>query len=147
MHATLVCAALLLGPAPANRPDVVAKAGDKATLNVEKEVGDLSGYYSCSGSEGIGKSYKGVATITKKGDIYVVQWMVGTGSAFYGVGIQQGNNLACSWAIPGDKGIVRGVNLYRIEPGPRLVGRWAAIPGDGSMRSETLTFLKKMEDE
>ena len=52
-----------------------------------------------------------------------------------------------SWAIPNERGMVRGVNLYRIEAGPRLVGRWATVPGPGVMQSETLTFLKGLEAE
>ena len=45
--------------------------------------------------------------------------------------------------------IVRGINLYRVESttnGPRLVGRWASLPGPGVQQNETLTFLKKLED-
>ncbi len=49
--------------------------------------------------------------------------------------------------MAGDKGLVRGVNLYRIEPGPRLVGRWATLPGPGYMQNESLTFLKDLEEE
>ena len=42
---------------------------------------------------------------------------------------------------------MRGINLYRIESGPRLTGRWTAFPGDGSIRSETLTFLKRLSED
>jgi hypothetical protein len=115
--------------------------------SVQSEVGDISGYYSCKGVEAGGKAYSGVAVIVKKNDVYLVQWMVGGGSTFSGVAIRQGDTLAASWALPAERGIVRGINLYRIETGPRLVGRWASAPGPGVVQSETLTYLKKLEPE
>jgi hypothetical protein len=114
---------------------------------VVNDVADITGYYTCKGQEAAGKSYTGIAAITKKSDIYLVQWMVGSGSGFSGIGIRQGNNLAVSWSLQSERGTVRGVNLYRIETGPRLVGRWATLPGPGVMQTETLTFLKAMEEE
>jgi hypothetical protein len=71
--------------------------------------------------------------------------MVGGGSTFSGVAIRQGDSVAASWALPAERGLIRGVNLYKIEPGPRLVGRWASAPGPGVVQSETLTFLKKLD--
>lgn len=112
-----------------------------------EEIADITGYYTCKGFEDAGKPYKGIAVVTKKGEAYVIQWMVGAGSSFTGIGIRQGNTFSAGWAIPSDKGIVRGVNLYRIEPGPRLVGRWTTLPGGGVLQSETLTFLKSLEPE
>jgi hypothetical protein len=123
------------------KPAKAEKAG------LEQEVGDISGYYTCRGLETGGKSYNGVAVISKKNDVYVVQWMVGGGSTFAGIGIRQGAAFSASWAIPGERGLVRGVNMYKIEPGPRLVGRWATLPGAGNIQSETLTFLKNIEEE
>lgn len=111
------------------------------------EVGDISGYYSCKGVEAGGKKYTGIAVILKKSDVYIVQWMVGGGSTFTGVAIRQGDTLAASWALPADRGIIRGVNVYRIESGPRLIGRWSSAPGPGVLQTETLTFLKKLDLE
>lgn len=123
-----------------------AKADVKKSIQ-SSEVGDISGYYSCKGLEAGGKKYTGIAVIVKKGDVYIIQWMVGGGSTFTGVAIRQGDTLAASWALPAERGIIRGVNLYRIESGPRLVGRWASAPGPGVVQSETLTYLKKLELE
>jgi hypothetical protein len=126
---------------------------DKATPNVrqpEAEMTDLSGYYTCKGQEAGGKNYSGVVVLTKKADVYLISWVVGGGSNFSGIAIRQGPNLAASWSIPGERGIVRGVNLYRVEStsnGPRLVGRWASVPGPGVQQQETLTFLKKLDAE
>jgi hypothetical protein len=52
-----------------------------------------------------------------------------------------------SWSITGDRGVVRGVNLYQIQSGGRQTGRWATLPGPGLMQTETLTFLKKLDEE
>src|SRR5262245_55338044 len=141
----LVLVAGLAAVNPMNPGATVAKAERKP---VDADVGDLSGYYTCKGVETGGKAYSGICTLSKKNEIYVVQWMVGGGAAFSGIGIRQGNTLAVSWTMPGEKGgIIRGVNLYRIETGPRLAGRWASVPGPGLLQSETLTFLKQMEDD
>jgi hypothetical protein len=114
---------------------------------VTPDVGDISGYYSCKGVEVGGKPYSGIAVVIKKNDVYLIQWMVGGGSTFSGVAIRQGDTLAASWAMPGERGIIRGVNLYKIESGPRLVGRWASVPGPGIVQNEVLTFLKKLDPE
>lgn len=128
------------------RPETVAKNVPK----LEQSIGDISGYYLCKGREVGGKEYSGVAVISRKADVYVVQWVIGSGSNFTGIAIRQGDNVAASWAIPGEHGVVRGVNMYRIETasnGPRLVGRWASMPGNGALQSETLTFLKQLDEE
>ena len=132
----------------ANRPEAqVAKTKAEKTPIID-EMGDISGYYTCKGKEISGKSYSGITTITRKGELYLVQWMLSGGSTFTGVGIRQGNTLATSWAMIADKGaLVRGVNLYKIDTGPRLTGRWATIPGPGVVQTETLTFLKNLDAE
>ena len=117
---------------------------------VEPEAADLSGYYTCKGQEAGGKNYTGIVVLTKKNDVYLIQWVVGGGANFSGIAIRQGNTVAASWSIPNTTGgIVRGVNLYRVETttsGPRLVGRWASVPGPGIQQTETLTYLKKLDD-
>jgi hypothetical protein len=120
----------------------------KQTIDKEAKepVGDITGYYTCRGEDANGKQYTGIAMIVKKNDIYIVQWVVGLGSNFVGVGIRKGDTLAISWALGDEKRFVRGVNLYQISPGPRLSGHWATLPGDGFMQSENLTFLKKLEN-
>lgn len=131
-------------------------AGDRVDREVQpqkdprillKEVSDIAGYYTCKGVEAGGKKYSGIAVIAKKNDIYVVTWVIGGASTFAGVGIRQGDTLAVSWVMPVEKGFVRGVNLYKIEPGPRLVGTWATLPGPGVLQKETLTFLKNLEPD
>lgn len=128
----------------ANRTDVTVKP---VKLEKKRPLGasaDLSGYYVCKGKEANGKSYTGVTVISKKDNVYVVQWIVGTGSTFIGVGIRQGDTLSASWALPNDKGVIRGINVYKILPGPRLVGHWTSLPGPGVLQTEELTFLKQV---
>lgn len=143
MHASALVLLAFFASSSPERTDPMPKAKVAPT----DEIGNLDGYYTCKGVELGGKTYNGICVIARKNDIYVVQWMIGASSTFSGIGIRQGNNLAVSWIIPGDKGIVRGVNLYRIESGPRLTGRWATIPGPGILQSETLTFLKALDPE
>jgi len=129
----------------ANRPDGTQPKTEKP--EAEPAIADLSGYYTCKGQEANGKAYSGIAIISKKNDVYVVQWVVGVGNNFTGIGIRQANTFAASWALTTEKGTVRGVNLYRVESGPRLIGRWATLPGPGVTQTETLTFLKSLDKE
>ncbi|MBM3995033.1 MAG: hypothetical protein FJ303_12895 [Planctomycetes bacterium] len=117
---------------------------------VEPELVDLTGYYTCKGEEAGGKKYTGIVTLIKKNDVYLISWVVGTGSNFNGIAIRQGNQLAASWSITTERGLVRGVNLYRIEStssGPRLIGRWSSVPGPGVQQNEMLAFLKKLDKD
>lgn len=112
-----------------------------------KEVGDIGGYYICRGEEASGKRYSGITTIVRRGDVYLVTWAMGTGPSFGGIGIRKGDMLAVSWAISTEKGIMKGVNFYKIDPGPtgpNLSGEWASMPGNGQMQSEILRFLSPL---
>src|SRR4029077_18665721 len=102
-----------LGAFTPNTPETTVAKVEKVGL--EQEVPDISGYYTCKGLETGGKTYSGVAVISRKGDVYIIQWVVGGGSTFTGIGTRQGNSFSASWALPSDKGLVRGVNTYRIE--------------------------------
>jgi hypothetical protein len=144
----IVLSALELFGASTANPQL-AKEGAPKARQAEPEA-DLSGYYTCKGQEAGGKNYSGICILTKKNEVYLIQWVVGGGSNFSGIAIRQDNNLAASWAITSERGIVRGANLYRVEStsnGPRLVGRWASVPGPGVQQNETLTFLKKLDTE
>jgi hypothetical protein len=132
-------------------PQLGAKDAKPAPLRqIVPEMTDLSGYYTCKGQEAGGKNYSGIVVLTKKNDVYLISWVIGGGSTFSGIAIRQGSTLAGSWSIPSDRGIIRGVNLYRVEAGssgPRLSGHWASVPGAGVQQPETLTFLKKLEND
>jgi hypothetical protein len=137
---------LSLSPSGRSQTDARQEAAQEKETKPTPEI-DIEGYYTCKGIDNL-KNYSGIAVITKKEEVYVVQWMVAMGNGFYGVGIRQGNTFAVSWALPGDvKGVVRGLNMYQIEKGPKLVGEWATLPGRGTVNRETLTFLKKLDAE
>ena len=130
-------------------PELKPKAAPNLR-QVQPEMGDLSGYYICKGQETSGKGYSGIVILNKKNDVYLISWVLGNGSSFTGIAIRQGNTMAGSWSIPTEKGIVKGINLYRVESGstgPRLDGHWTSLPGSGAQQPETLTFLKKLEAE
>ncbi|MCI0637507.1 MAG: hypothetical protein L0Y72_01295 [Gemmataceae bacterium] len=143
MYSSLIALATTLGmfsPPPTDKAVPTA-------LALEPEVADLSGYYLCNGQEGLGRKYNGLCVITKRNDVYLMQWVVG-GTSFSGIGMRQGNVFSASWATTNEKGLTRGVHQYRIETaGPRLVGRWATLPGNGVMQHETLTFLRQLESD
>ena len=131
-------------------PEQQKKSKETPKLEVKELPGDLSGFYTCKGQEVGGKNYSGIVVLTKKNDVYLMSWVVGGGSTFNGIAIRQGDQLAASWTIATEKGLVRGINLYQCKmspTGPRLVGRWASVPGPGIQQSEVLTFLKKLEPE
>lgn len=75
-----------------------------------------------------------------------MQWLVG-GASYVGAGLRSGDSLSVGWAMPGKDGaVVRGVTTYRIEA-KKLTGRWVSLPGGGQPASETLTWLKDVEDD
>lgn len=117
-------------------------------LKLEPQVGDLTGFWSVSGSETGGKKYTGICQIEKRGEIYLVQWSTG-GGTFAGVGVRTGETFAVGWATPGQGGgaWTRGVNVYRIESQKKLVGRWASLPGNGQVATETLAWLKEIAED
>ncbi len=150
MFSTCFVASFLVVASMGVSPELGKKENLPMPRQVEPEMADLTGYYTCKGEEVGGKKYSGIVTLVKKNDVYLISWVVGGGSNFSGIAIRQGNNLAASWAIVTEKGVVRGVNLYRIEAGangPRLVGRWASVPGPGIQQQEVLTFLKGLEKD
>src|SRR3989344_132381 len=49
----------------------------------------------------------------------------------------------CTGMEPTGEKLLRGVNLYKIRPGPVLDGVWTTLPGDGLMKKEKLIFEKR----
>lgn len=153
MFAILCCcdAALAGQPAPLHlgkgevldlHMPIQPKPKDKAVP--APDDADLPGYYICKGKQD-GKPYSGVASIRKIGDVYLVHWYVGDG--FYGIGIRQGDRFSVSWAASKEGKITRGINVYRIEAGPKLIGKWAILPGNGQMSDESLLWLRAFDKE
>jgi hypothetical protein len=95
---------------------------------------DITGRYSCEGTNPAGQTYKGTVEITKKGDTYHLAWSIGAGDNYEGLGILEGDTLAVSYY-----GGATGVVVYKVQKGGKLVGKWAVVEGEGKVYTETLT--------
>ncbi len=95
----------------------------------------FSGVYSIKGtSPGVG-AYTGTLTISPRGDIYDVQWVV-AGAKYGGVGVVNGETLSVAYA-PADFKFM-GVMSYTAAPNG-LQGKWAVYGGKTKMGTETAT--------
>jgi hypothetical protein len=95
----------------------------------------IEGIYECSNG-----TYKGLTSIKKYGETYRLRWKIGK-QEYYGIGIRNGNLLSSSWT--NGKGII-GIVVYKIEPGPKIEGKYSSLPGKNIIRTETLTFRKDL---
>ncbi|MCC5619001.1 hypothetical protein LC605_28755 [Nostoc sp. CHAB 5836] len=94
---------------------------------------DITGNYNCQGKNADGSTYRGEVEITKKGNTYIINWLIG-GQKFNGLGILEGNVLAVSYY-----GNSSGVVAYRVEGDSKLVGRWTSLQLNGKVNKEVLT--------
>lgn len=125
-----------------------------ALAPVKDQKIDISGYYTCRGKDAGGKKYSGICTIIVVDGVYVVSWHVGP-TSFTGVGMQivngTKNTLSVGWATVKDGQVGRGVNHYDVYKGsdgkPHMVGRWCSLPGSGQVHTETLAWLKEIDDD
>jgi hypothetical protein len=107
---------------------------------------DITGIYMCEGENPDGGKYQGIVSIEKNGRAFTVTWLIGRGGQpVSGVGVRNGNSLSASYVVRLNQGIGVAVVGYRIENGRKLIGRYTALGGDGTVRTETLTFMKKLE--
>jgi hypothetical protein len=95
---------------------------------------EIGGSYTCKGVNPDGQEYTGKVKITKKGDVYHLDWTIGQES-HSGVGIREENTLSVSWAAQGGPS---GIVVYRIGKDKRLVGKWTVQDGK-DLYTETLT--------
>lgn len=109
---------------------------------------DVEGYYHVRGKEAGGKSYTGLCTIKKKGDVFLVQVMVDGAASYTGIGIRKGMVFAVGWSLPAAGGnLIRGLTLYDMLPREgKLSGSWATFPGPGLLQAETLTWLRALDE-
>lgn len=98
---------------------------------VAADAPDITGKYSCEGTNAGGATYKGTCEISKKGDTYLLKWALDAGDSYVGIGLLEGKVLAVAFN--------GGVVVYRIEKDGKLVGRWAVADGKGSVQTENLT--------
>ncbi len=93
---------------------------------------DLTGVYSCDGTNPDGKPYHGRVEIRQVRDTFRVRWTMDDG-AITGVGIYSGGVLAVSYF-----GGAPAVVVYTVD-GEKLVGQWTMGGAEGAMYTETLT--------
>ena len=107
---------------------------------------DLAGEYESKGTSPGGGTYTAEATITKRSDVYDVEWIVSNGEKYSGIGILVDGKLAVGYRrqSPDDPTFREdGVIVYRIDNSGdalKLEGtfaqRWFSSP-------ETETLTKK----
>ena len=116
----------------------------------EKTDTNLEGIYLVKGQmagDKPGGHYIGTAIIRKHKDTYRIEWRIGQ-SKFLGAGLREGKQLAATWATVREGRLAAGTLLYQVEQGqegPRLVGRWTGLLGDGSVHRETLLFAEPIQ--
>ena len=96
---------------------------------------DISGAYKATGTnEGGGGNYEADLIVTKRGDVYQFSWN-SKGAKYDGVGVQNGNKVAVSFADGAD-GRGCGVVLYEINSDGSLNGK-AGYWGTNTQETET----------
>jgi len=101
---------------------------------VPEEV-DIVGKYRSESIGADGKKQVMAAEVLRRGDAYMVRWMVPGGLAYIGMGIRQGNTLSVAWVNRGSFGL----SVYQITKGPKLTGQYTEVGGPGLIATESLT--------
>ena len=95
---------------------------------------DLSGDYTVEGTDAEGQGpYTGTLKIEKKGEVYLMTWMIENKKAI-GSGLVTDNVLSACWK----EGNEIGLCSYKISAG-KLTGVWAELKTDGKMYKENAT--------
>ena len=118
---------------------IVALVGPKwATAEgvSQKDLTDLTGVYSCEGTNPDGKSYSAIVEILKTQDTYLVRWTMANNTQVIGVGIFSNGVLAVSYF-----GGAPAVVVYATTTDGRLDGKWTMGGAKGLLFTETLTKM------
>jgi hypothetical protein len=100
---------------------------------------DLSGLYSCEGTNPDGSPYTAVVEIVKRQDAYLVRWTQENDEQVMGVGILQSGMLSVSY-FGGAPAIV----VYSVTGDGKLDGQWT-MGSAGRLFKETLTKVAASE--
>lgn len=99
----------------------------------------LGGEYDGTGTDVRGQPYSVLVKIQPEGAAYRVWWTGPDGQEYVGVGLQDGRQLAVSWAGKATEGRVYvGLTVYHVRPDGTLEGRWTMFGAKGIVRTETL---------
>jgi hypothetical protein len=102
---------------------------------------DIAGNYLFEGDADDGERYDGTLNIQIVGETYELRWKTSAGQEYFGVGIRTGEFVAVGIREPQNTEYT-AVILYRVEPGPKLVGKWAMHTDSGKVRDETAFKVK-----
>ena len=128
----LVLAAIFMFTHPGAEP--VALADDAAQKKQPAAQAKVHlGAYRAEGTVD-GQIYQGRVNIQRRGDTYVVVWVIGK-DTYAGIGIVDGDTLSVSCIMQGQPCVV----VYKIKPDGVLEGRWSAKLG--VIESERLTLV------
>ena len=90
--------------------------------------GDLAGWYTIArGQNPGGGSYGGEVHVTRRGEVWDVEWHLANDPAYTGVGVRHGDMLGIGWGL----GAEYGVAVYDIE-GTTLNGTWSVKGADAA---------------
>jgi multidrug transporter EmrE-like cation transporter len=110
-------------------------------LKADEVVGDLSGIYSVTGTDG-DKEYNGTCLVVKAGEGYVFLWSTisqiegGLGFAtMKGTGLRKNDMVSVSWG--NEK--ANGITVFTVLANGRLRGEWTQSAALGRKDVETLT--------
>lgn len=101
-----------------------------ACLTSVSMAAEVTGSYTCKGTNPNGSPYTGTVVIKENGGGYLVTWTIGESMTYSGAGILTDKIFSASWG--------NGVVVYKVESDGRLVGKWLNASG-GDLGTETLT--------
>src|SRR5262245_53731067 len=94
---------------------------------------DITGKYTCEGTNPDGKTYKGTVEVKKQGDAFHVLWSIGAGDNYEGIGILEGDVFSVAYY-----GAITGIAVYKVEKG-KMTGRWTLPEAKGQVYTENWT--------
>jgi hypothetical protein len=121
--------------------------GDAPKVDVRPAAGsiEIEGLYQVEGESGTEK-YRGLVIVQKANEAYIVTQIV-SGSVVQAIGVRVGSNLSIGWVMKHPQGQAVGTTLFVIggkSGSPELTGAWSAVPGNGVVHRERLTFLREI---
>lgn len=125
---------------PEAKSGAIVITAKKPKPAVEEAV-DIVGKYRSELLEATGKTVVTEAVVERRGDAYLVTYMLGDKTLFVGTALRRGDQLSMSWISSGQI----GVSVYKIERGPKLTGEYTTLGGIGATGKEVLTPWKKID--
>jgi len=127
----LLAQTVCVGLTPASAGRNVAAEGEEI---------DIVGRYTYKATIPGGEE-TGTVEIQKHGDAYKLEWVRdGKRGKYRGVAIRTQDTLSVCYSYPGNG--ERGVGVFKITSGPKLMGQWSMLGGDGKLSSDTWTAKK-----